>query len=258
MVSRDRWRLPAHHRQIGEPTVSRRRRAQRRTAVGLSLSLAGALWFSGAAFASGGRYVFDGGTPYQQQQVRAALQASSFNWNVVPDTITISITRSATTEAIPGRIFLDPAVLDMGEFAWGIVQHEYAHQVDFALFNDLTRANLSAQLGTTAWCYQDAPVLRHSQYGCERFASTLAWAYWQAPENCMKPSEVANAESGAMAPAAFRAVMASLLGPGVSENLTTESSLAPRYALGGLTVTLTHARTVTLTQAVKRALTKRR
>jgi hypothetical protein len=252
-------RQMAHDRRIGGSAVCRRRcTAHRPTVVGLSLSLAGALWFSGAAFASGGRYVFDGGTPYQQQQVQQALQVSSFNWNVIPGTITIHITPNFASESIPGEIFLDPGLLNSGEFAWGVVQHEYAHQVDFALFGDATRTALTAQLGGTAWCYGDAPGLRHSQYGCERFASTLAWAYWQSPENSMKPSEVANAESAAMAPAAFRALMASLLGTSAGGDPTATTSFAPRYALAGLTVTLTHAPTVTLTQAVKRALAKRR
>ena len=50
-----------------------------------------------------------------------------------------------------------------------------------------------------------------TQYGCERFASTLAWAYWQDPENCIRPSET-DGISGGMAPAAFRALLTSTLG----------------------------------------------
>jgi hypothetical protein len=179
-----------------------------------TLALAGtALVFGTArAEASGGNYVFQGGTPAEQSQVRQALDASSFNWSVVPGTVTIVITPTPTDEAIPGKIFLDPALLDSGEFSWGVVQHEYAHQVDFALFNDATHAQLNTALGGTAWCYGDsATPLVHNQYGCERFASTLAWAYWQSPQNCMKPSYV-NGESAGMAPAAFRTLMTSLLG----------------------------------------------
>lgn len=188
------------------------------------LALAGALIFSGTAFASGGNYVFDGGTAYQQRQVRQALAASSFNWSVIPGTITIHVTPSFTSEAAPGEIFLDPNLLNSGAFAWGVVQHEYAHQIDFALFDDATHAALTAELGATAWCYGDdgdAPGLTHSQYGCERFASTLAWAYWQSPENCMKPSEDADAESAAVTPAAFRALMTSLLGPAAQTETTS-------------------------------------
>jgi hypothetical protein len=42
-------------------------------------------------------------------------------------------------------------------------------------------------------------VLQHNQYGCERFASTLAWAYWQSPQNCMNPAAI-DGESRGMAP----------------------------------------------------------
>lgn len=195
--------------------------------IGVWVGAAAALVLAGTASASGGNYVFDGGTAYEQQQVRQALAASSFNWSVIPGTVTVHITPDFTSEAIPGAIFLDPDLLDSGEFAWGVVQHEYAHEVDFALFDDAMHAALTTQLGATAWCYGSAPTLLHSEYGCERFASTLAWAYWQSPENCMQPSEVAGGESAAMAPAAFRALMTRLLGVDPAES----RMYARRYAL---------------------------
>jgi hypothetical protein len=197
--------------------------------IGVCLGLASALVLVGTASASGGNYVFDGGTAYQQQQVRDALAASSFNWSVIPGTITVHITPTFASEAVPGAIFLDPNLLNSGEFAWGVVQHEYAHEVDFALFNDATRDTLTTQLGATAWCYGNAPTLAHGQYGCERFASTLAWAYWQSPENCMQPSEVADAESAAMQPAAFRALMTTVLGGSAALSQTVGRFSARRY-----------------------------
>jgi hypothetical protein len=193
----------------------------RQVLVGSCLALAGILLFSGTAFASGGNYVFNGGTPYQQQQVRQALAASSFNWGIIPGTITVNITPDFTSEAAPGEIFLDPNLLNSGEFSWGVVQHEYAHQVDFALFDDANHAALTTELGVSAWCYADTPELPHSLYGCERFASLVAWVYWRSPENCMRPSRLAGAESGAITPAAFRALITSLLG---ADATTSESS----------------------------------
>jgi hypothetical protein len=169
------------------------------------------LCVSGTALAVGGNYVFQGGTRYQQLQVRSALNASSFNWSVVPETITITITPLPVDEAIPGQIWLDPNLLDSGQFSWGTVQHEFAHEVDFTLFNPAIHAELETALGGTAWCYADNPALRHNQYGCERFASTLAWAYWPNAQNSMKPSMVAG-ESGGMKPVAFRSLMTSILG----------------------------------------------
>jgi hypothetical protein len=111
-------------------------------------------------------------------------------------------------------------LLDSGAFSWGVVQHEYAHQVDFFLLDDAARAKLDSALGATTWCYGDAPVLQHSQYGCERFASTLAWSYWQSSLNSMSPSDV-GPESAAMKPAAFRALLAGILGSGVQSAATT-------------------------------------
>jgi len=194
----------------------------------LFLAAIGALAAAGSALAGGGNYVIDGGTSYEQQQVRSALAASSFNWSVVPGPVTIHIAPSPASEAVPGAIYLEPTLLDSGEFSWGVVQHEYAHEVDFALLDAAKHAQLSAALGGTAWCYEDsATPLLHNQYGCERFASTLAWAYWQSPENCMKPAAVSG-ESGGMAPAAFRALLASLLGS------AAEDQAAPTTTAGAI------------------------
>jgi len=173
------------------------------------LAAAWALCLTGEACAGGGNYVFDGGTRAEQSQVRAALNASSFNWNLVPARITIHIAREIpSTQASPGEIWLDAALLDTGEFSWAFVQHEYGHQVDFFLLDDAERATLAQALGASVWFY-DEP-LPHGAYGCERFASTLAWGYWQSPDNALKPRS-ANDESAAMAPAQFRALLARLL-----------------------------------------------
>lgn len=90
------------------------------------------------------------------------------------------------------------------------MQHEFAHEVDFMLFNSAIHAQLETALGGAAWCHADNPALAHNQYGCERFASTLAWAYWPSAQNSMKPSMIAG-ESGGMTPVAFRALMMSIL-----------------------------------------------
>jgi len=180
-----------------------------------TLVVAGALCWTAFAHAGGGSYVFAGGTAAEQQQVRDALQASSFDWGLVPGTVTIHIGSYAAQEAGPGQIFLDAHLLDSGPFAWGVVQHEYAHQVDFAVLDDADRARIGAVLGTGTWCYGDgdgAQLLGHDQYGCERFASTLAWAYWPVSDNCMRPGAL-GIESGAVPAAAFRALLVSVLGP---------------------------------------------
>jgi len=201
----------------------RKARARARAVGGLLTAACAAAVLAGPALAAGGSYVFDGGTAAEQQQVRDALAASSFNWSVVPGTVTIRIGTYAADEAVPGEIFLDARLLDSGLFAWGIVQHEYAHQVGFTLLDDAARARVTDALGASTWCYADGPVLGHDRYGCERFASTLAWAYWQSPANCMKPAAL-GAESSGMTPAAFRALLVTLLGP------AAQPTTAPRYA----------------------------
>jgi len=184
------------------------------------------------AHAGGGSYVFEGGTQAQRAQVRAALEASEFDWGLVPATVTIHIARGVDSHARPGRIWLDADLLDSGRFAWAVVQDEYAHQVDFFLLDAEKRARLTRELGARAWCYE-VPGLRHSEYGCERFASTLVWAYWQSPENAYRP-RAAGDESAAMAPDRFRRLLAELVGmpeaPRVQRSLSAAAPAKARPA----------------------------
>jgi hypothetical protein len=52
-----------------------------------------------AARAAGGHYVFDGGSRAERGQVTAALNASSFDWNLVPGQILINIARGRLVRA---------------------------------------------------------------------------------------------------------------------------------------------------------------
>ena len=161
-----------------------------------------------AAQAAGGRYVFDGGTRSQQGQVTSALNASSFDWSLVPGQIVIHIGKGISPHAVAGQIWLDGGLLNTGRFSWGVVQHEYAHQVDFELLTDPMRAELQPLLQAPTWW---GSIDQHAELGCERFADELAWAYWQSPDNVMKPASATD-EGGQMAPIAFRAARASMLG----------------------------------------------
>jgi hypothetical protein len=170
--------------------------------------IAAALLHTSAAHAVGGNYVIDGGTRAERKLVVSALNVSSFNWSVVADRVTIHIAPGVDSSATRGDIWLDSRLLDAGRFAWGIVQHEYAHQVDFFLFDDAIHAELLKELGGVDWCNGVAD-LPHADYGCERFASTLAWTYWPSPNNCLRPA-MAGDESAAMKPARFKALMRSI------------------------------------------------
>lgn len=194
----------------------------------LALTLLAATWsLAGGAQASGGTYAFAGGTPQEQATVHQALNASSFNWSLVPQTVTIHLVHGEDSYATPGNIFLDADLVDSGRFAWATIQHEYAHQVDFFLLDDAKRATLNAALHTSDWCY-GVQGLEHAQYGCERFASLIAWAYWQAPSNALRPVSTRD-EAGAMAPAAFRTLLAQLIGaPSLATVAPGTKAFAPK------------------------------
>jgi hypothetical protein len=166
--------------------------------------------FAQSALAGGGSYAFVGGTPKEQATVRSALDASSFNWSLIPATITINIGPIGSSYSTYGQVFIDAKLLDAGQFSWGVVQHEMGHQVDFFLLDDAKRQVLEQALGGKDWCYS-VLGLAHSDYGCERFASELAWAYWPSPDNAMRPTAASN-EGGEMPVAQFRALLAGLLG----------------------------------------------
>jgi hypothetical protein len=155
-----------------------------------------------------GSYTFDGGTKKERETVVAALEASSFDWTLLPGPIAIHIVHGEPSRSLPHEIWLEADLLDAGEFAWGVVQHEFAHQVDYLLLDDAQRDLLLHELGGRDWCYS-VPGLAHDQYGCERFASTLAWSFWPSPQNSMRPTHRGD-ESAAMAPAKFRALVSKL------------------------------------------------
>ena len=173
-------------------------------------ALLAALALAPATLAAGGDYAFDGGTPSERAQVVAALDASSFDWSLVPAQVTVHIVAGAAAHATPGEIWLDPALLRAGVFSWAIVQDEYAHQVDFLALDDLDRRVLDAALGARVWCHADVAGLPHSAYGCERFTSTFVWAYWPSRENAYRPQS-RHDESAAMPRLRFRRLLASLL-----------------------------------------------
>jgi hypothetical protein len=192
----------------------------------LLLSAAWILGTASPAAAAGGNYVFAGGTAKQQGQVKAALNATAFDWNLVPAQITIHIAPGIDSEATVGNIWLDAGLLNAGIFSWGVVQHEYAHQVDFFLLDDAKRQLLNAVLGGSDWCY-GLPGLSHEKYGCERFASTLAWAYWPNADNSMKPVN-AKDESAAMEPARFRQLLGIMIGAPTVVPTTKVTAHAPK------------------------------
>lgn len=182
--------------------------------------------FAQSALAAGGSYAFVGGTATEQATVHSALQASSFDWGLIPSTITFTIEPVGTSYSTYGHVFIDPKLLDAGRFSWGVVQHEMGHQVDFFLLDDTKRQLFEQRLGGQDWCYT-VPGLAHSAYGCERFASELAWAYWPSADNSMRPA-LSSDEGASMPVAAFRTLLAELLGvPSVATAPLQAKAFAP-------------------------------
>jgi len=170
-----------------------------------------ALALAPAALASGGHYTFAGGTSAEQQQVTQALGASSFDWNLVPVQVTIHIARGIPVSySTSGQIWLDADLLDSGSFSWGVVQMEFAQQVQYTLLSADERSRLTGLLGAQQWCYDD-PTLPRGANACERFAAMLAWSYWPAAGNSMRPS-CSSDWSASMSPKAFRSMLTQLIG----------------------------------------------
>ena len=176
----------------------------------LAAILAVAFVLPAAAQAAGGDYVFQGATASERSTVRAALNASSFDWGVVPKQVTIHVGRYGVSRATPGKVWLDRDLLASGRFAWATIMDEYAHQVDFFVLDPARRALLQQRLGATAWCYEVAG-LAHGAHGCERFASMIVWAYWPSKDNAYRPASLTD-ESAAMPAGEFRALLATVVG----------------------------------------------
>lgn len=176
----------------------------------LLAAIIAALVFPASAQAAAKRVSFDGGTHAQRAQVQAALRASSFRWELIPQTVTVHIGRGLVSRAGSGTVWLDADLLDSGIFSWGVVQHEFAHQVDFLLLSPWQRMQLATALGADDWCGADT-TRSHADYGCERFAATLTWAYWPSRSNAFRPQSPAD-ESAALPPTRFRGLLDAVLG----------------------------------------------
>ncbi len=186
-------------------------RGRVRAAALLLAALSLALALAADSFAGGGRYTISGGTKEQRTQVRLALEASTFDWGLIPREVQINIRRGVPAQSRPGEIWLDARLLSSGAFSWSVVQDEYAHQIDYFLLGDEARSILNEALGGRVWCRTEIANLPHAAYGCERFASTVVWSYWQDAQNAYRPRGPAD-ESAAMAPDLFRALLDRLLG----------------------------------------------
>jgi hypothetical protein len=152
-----------------------------------------ALTLAAPALASGGHYTVDGGTEFEQAQVRLALDVSKFDFDQVPDLIRIHIQPGETTESLPGDIWVGADWFKLTPTTWGFIQHEYAHQLDFFVLTAAQRAEAATLLGASRWDFDGE--LAHEDYGAERFASLLAYTFW--PERTSAESPELDADTRA-------------------------------------------------------------
>jgi hypothetical protein len=175
--------------------------------VGILLAVLFVLLVPANADAAGGSYTFSGGSESARAAVRDALEASAFDWSLVPEPVTIQIADCGCAGARPGVIVLDETLLESipygRAYTWGIVQHEYAHQVWWLALDDVQRSFLRGRLRALDLCYEQSGISPDG-HACERFASTLAWAYWPNAGNPMRADS-------AMSARRFRALMVSFL-----------------------------------------------
>ena len=176
----------------------------------LAAILAAAFVLPASAQAAGGDYTFQGASATERSTVHAALDASSFDWGVVPKQVTVHVGRYGVSHSTPGHVWLDRGLLASGRFAWATVMDEYAHQVDFAVLDPFRHSILQQRLGASAWCYE-VSGLSHGSYGCERFSSMVAWAYWPSRESSYRPQSPDD-ETAAMPAPEFRRLLSTLVG----------------------------------------------
>ena len=153
------------------------------------VALVASLVLTGTAQAAGGDYVIEGGSPKARETVQAALETSRFDFDRVPSRITIKITNCGCAGARAGLIVLDEKVItdtSLGaRYSWGLIQHEYAHQIDYFLLQDHDRVAVRRALGGKAWCYE-RDGLSHDANACERFADVVSWAFWPSLDNVLR------------------------------------------------------------------------
>jgi len=151
---------------------------------------------------------FSGGSEAARAEVIAALDASAFDWSLIGRPVTVQIIDCGCAGSRPGVVVLDETLLASSPYGrpytWGIVQHEFAHQVWWYALDDRLRSELQTVLAGADLCYEQ-PGLPHDAHACELFASTLAWAYWPVAGNPMQVEKVMGARQ-------FRRLLSALLG----------------------------------------------
>ena len=184
------------------------------------LAALAALALPGTAGATDVALEFSSGSDAARAEVIAALDASAFDWSLIGRPVTVQIFDCGCAGSRPGVVVLDETMLASSPYGraytWGIVQHEFAHQVWWYALDEGRRIELQTVLGGADLCHEQ-PGLPHDAHACELFASTLGWAYWPAAGNPMQIERAMGAHH-------FRRLLSGMLG--VSPRLTLRRTAA--------------------------------
>lgn len=214
-------------------------------------ALVAALTLAGTAAAADVR--FDGGTPFEQQQVTQALASWRVDTSSLP-TITVHVVPpsdphlgngAAAGYSIPGDVWLSSYWLDFGQAGWGFVQHEFGHELDYYVLTDAQRAELMKLFGASTWCDHSQP---YTERACEWFASELSWAFWPTQTNLQDPGTT-NGLSGHVDPAKLRALIESF-GLAQPQRVCTTKVVPGHWVRKGKTRVWIHRRTTRTCRAV--------
>jgi hypothetical protein len=182
-----------------------------------------ALALPGTAGATDLALELSGGSEAARAEVIAALDASAFDWSLIGQPVTVQILDCGCAGSRAGVVVLDETLLASSPYGdaytWGIVQHEFAHQVWWYALDDERRSELQALLGGADLCYEE-PGLAHDDHACELFASTLGWAYWRVAGNPMQAEKVMGARR-------FRRLLSRMLGLSPRSSLTRVAARRP-------------------------------
>ena len=152
-----------------------------------------ALLLPADAKASGGSYTFSGGSEAARTEVRNALDASAFDWSLVPQTISIQIVDCGCAGPVRGSSSSTRRCSSRRRTAAPIPGASSSTSTPTRSGGSLWTMS-SGRFSRTGWAAPtfryERPGLSHDDHACERFASTLAWACWPVAGNPMQGEKV--------------------------------------------------------------------
>ena len=134
-------------------------------------------------------------------------EASSFDWSLIPGTITVHIGGlRRLVLGLRATSTWTPPSLDSGRFAWGVVQHEFAPPGRLLPLRRRASGHSCSQCARRQGLVLSVPSLDALRLRLRALRLELAWAYWQSPDNVMKPQKTERRVAASCPCAQFRAL----------------------------------------------------